>query len=161
MKGKTHIVGGAAAACLVTYAIPSSEPLLMLPAGVVGGLLPDICHGGSKIGRRFRILSFLVNLLFGHRTFTHSLLFVALLAGAGFYFVPGAYTDLLIAFLAGVASHLILDAATSSGIGLLYPLDIKVRFPLTTRTGGIVEWFVFAGLSLYVVYASYDFMSFL
>ena len=42
---------------------------------VISSILPDICHTQSKIGRRFRLTSF-VRILFGHRTFTHSLLFI-------------------------------------------------------------------------------------
>lgn len=42
----------------------------------MASLLPDICHMRSKIGRRLKLISFIIRLLFGHRTFTHSLIFV-------------------------------------------------------------------------------------
>ncbi|NKR47264.1 hypothetical protein GS506_24770 [Rhodococcus hoagii] len=49
--------------------------ITVITLAVISSLLPDICHAQSKIGRRFKVLSFFIRLLFGHRTFTHSLLF--------------------------------------------------------------------------------------
>ena len=31
----------------------NDNPLVLVGAGVIGALLPDICHRGSKIGRTF------------------------------------------------------------------------------------------------------------
>jgi len=58
--------------------------------------------------------------------------------------------------LVGMASHLVLDMATRNGIKLLFPLKIRVRFPLTTRTGGTVESVVLAALSLLSAYFGYE-----
>ncbi len=74
MQGNTHIVGGITAS-LAFAQISNDNPLLLVGAGIIGALLPDICHSGSKIGRKFPIISKMVNKLFGHRSFTHSLLF--------------------------------------------------------------------------------------
>jgi inner membrane protein len=52
MTGKTHIIGGLAASLAVSQ-FTNYDPVLLVGAGVVGGLIPDICHGGSKIGRTF------------------------------------------------------------------------------------------------------------
>ena len=38
----------------------------ILVLSTLASLLPDICHTQSKIGRRFRVLSFVIRLLFGH-----------------------------------------------------------------------------------------------
>ncbi len=87
MTGKTHIVGGIAAS--LAYAqITNHDPIIMLGAGIVGALLPDICHTGSKIGRKFKLLSKLISMLFGHRTFTHSLLFLVIIATLLNSFIP-------------------------------------------------------------------------
>jgi len=56
MQGNTHIVGGITAS-LAFAQISNDNPLVLVGAGVVGALLPDICHGGSKIGRKFPIIS--------------------------------------------------------------------------------------------------------
>ena len=153
MTGKTHIVGGIAAS--LAYAqLTNHDPIIMLGAGVIGALLPDICHGGSKIGRKLPLLSKLINMLFGHRTFTHSLLFLVLIAALLNTFIPNEAVKA--GFMAGMVSHYILDMATKNGIKLLFPLKMTVRFPLTTRTGGAVENVVFSILSLLSFYFGYE-----
>lgn len=152
MTGKTHITGGIAAS-LAFAQITNYDPVILLCTGTIGALLPDICHGGSKMGRTFPALSKIVNTLFGHRTFTHSLLFLVLI---------GVLLDALSAneavtagILVGMASHYILDMATKNGIKLLFPLRITVRFPVTATTGGMSEYAVFAVLSVLAVYYGY------
>jgi inner membrane protein len=157
MTGKTHIVGGIAAS--LAYAqFTNHDPIIMLGAGVIGALLPDICHGGSKIGRKLPLLSKLINMLFGHRTFTHSLLFLVIVAALLNAFIPNEAVKA--GFLAGMVSHYILDMATKNGIKLLFPLSMTVRFPMTTRTGGAVENIVFSILALLSFYFGYEAFSF-
>lgn len=153
MTGKTHIIGGIAAS-LAFAQITHYDPVILLCAGTLGALLPDICHGGSKIGRSFPVLSKIINVLFGHRTFTHSLLFLVLagilLNALGVNEAAGA------GILVGMVSHLLLDMATKNGIKLFFPLKITIRFPITATTGGAAEYAVFSALSLLVVYFGYD-----
>ena len=75
MQGNTHIVGGITAS-LAFAQFSNDNPLVLVGAGVIGALLPDICHRGSKIGRTFPLIAKLVTTVFGHRSFTHSLLFL-------------------------------------------------------------------------------------
>lgn len=152
MTGNTHIVGGIAAS-LAFAQISNYNPVILVGAGVVGALIPDICHGGSTIGRKFPIISKVVHTLFGHRSFTHSLLFLLLIGILLNSFVT--YEAITAGILVGMISHYILDMATKNGIKLLFPLKITVRFPLTTRTGGKVEYVVYAVLSLLSVYFGY------
>ncbi|WKA58047.1 metal-dependent hydrolase [Planococcus shenhongbingii] len=157
MTGKTHITGGIAAS-LAFAQITHYDPVILLGAGVIGAILPDICHGGSKIGRTFPMLSKIINTLFGHRTFTHSLLFLILIGALlNAVSVNEAVTA---GILVGMVSHYILDMATKNGIKLLFPLKITVRFPITTKTGSIAEYAVFAALSLLSVYFGYEAFSF-
>ncbi|MEK4404371.1 MULTISPECIES: metal-dependent hydrolase [unclassified Sporosarcina] len=157
MTGKTHIVGGIAAS--LAYAqFTNHDPIIMLGAGIIGALLPDICHSGSKIGRKFKLLSKLINMLFGHRTFTHSLLFLVIIATLLNAFIPNEAVKA--GLLAGMVSHYILDMATKNGIKLLFPLSMTVRFPLTTRTGSKVESIVFSLLSLLSFYFGYEAFSY-
>lgn len=149
MTGKTHLVGGVASGMALASVTPY-DPTTLVIAGAVGGLLPDICHGGSKIGRKMPILSKIINTIFGHRTFTHSLLFLLLAWLLLELLIP--VDAIKIGVLVGMVSHLILDAATKNGIKLLYPLQITVRLPITTRTGGAVEYIVLAVLTLITVY---------
>ena len=153
MTGNTHILGGIAAS-LAFAQISNYDPVVLVGAGVVGALLPDICHGGSKIGRTFPLVSKVINILFGHRSFTHSLLFLFLMAALLISFVTNE--SIVKGILVGMVSHFVLDMATKNGIKLLYPLKITIRFPLTTKTGGKVENIVFTALTLLSIYFGYE-----
>ncbi|WP_318618277.1 metal-dependent hydrolase [Sporosarcina sp. YIM B06819] len=153
MTGNTHIVGGIAASLAYAH-FANHDPILMLGAGVVGALLPDICHSGSKIGRKLPLLSKLINTVFGHRTFTHSLLFLVTVAVLLNAFIPSE--ALKVGFLVGMVSHYVLDMATKKGIKLLFPLSMTVRFPVTTKTGSKIESIMFGILALLSFYFGYE-----
>lgn len=158
MTGKTHIIGGIAAG-LAFAQITNYEPVILLGAGAVGAVIPDICHGGSKIGRAFPLASKIINGLFGHRTFTHSLVFLLMAAYLFQTFLPNA--ALAAGLLVGMGSHLLLDMATKNGIKLFFPFNFTVRFPVTTKTGGSAEHIIFALLSFLAVYfgfSAFDFV---
>lgn len=156
MTGKTHILGGIAASLAVAHTA-NENPLVMVGAGIVGALLPDICHSGSLIGKKFPIISRIINMIFGHRTFTHSLLFLVLVSFLIDRFFPN---DVLkYGLLTGMVSHYILDMATKRGIKLFFPLSLTVRFPLTTRTGSKIESLVFSILTLISFYFGYQSLS--
>jgi inner membrane protein len=149
LTGKTHITGGVAAGAALS-AWTHYDPTLMAVAGAVGGLLPDICHSGSKVGSRLPLLSKAISAVFGHRTFTHSLLFLLIAAGLLSYYVSS--DPIRLGILAGMVSHLLLDAATRSGIKFLYPFKLTFRFPFTTKTGGKGEHAVLAVLKIAAIY---------
>ncbi|MBD3859425.1 metal-dependent hydrolase [Bacillus sp. 28A-2] len=149
MTGKTHIMGGIAASAAVAYYY-GLDPVTMAAAGSVGALIPDLCHTKSKIGRKFPLLSTLISSVFGHRTFTHSLLFLLII-----YFIATTYIpndSLSIGLLVGMASHLILDAGTVNGIKFLFPATIKVRLPFYVKTGSTGEQVVLAALTVVTCY---------
>ncbi|MDQ9097291.1 metal-dependent hydrolase [Bacillus licheniformis] len=149
MTGKTHIMGGVASCTAAAY-FHGYDPVFMTASGVIGALIPDICHTKSKIGRRLPILSAVVSSVFGHRTFTHSLLFLLITAfAAHLYF---ADQSILVGLMAGMASHLLLDAGTVNGIKLFFPSAIKVRLPLYIKTGGKAEQVVLAVLTVVSCY---------
>lgn len=150
MTGKTHMMAGIAATTAIVAITDEYQPEWFIAAGAVGGLLPDICHSGSKIGRRFPVLSKVVNTIFGHRTFTHSLLFLTLLTFMLTKLV--SHPSITAGLLVGMVTHLILDATTKQGIKLLYPAKITVRFPITTRTGGKVENILLLLLTVVTLY---------
>lgn len=139
MEFRTHFIGGVAAGMAVVV-YTDAHPLWTVGAAMVGSLLPDIDHGKSKISNSnviTQLLSFVVNLFFTHRTFTHSLVFLLLLLW------PLSYAPIIApGFLAGVASHLLLDAMTKNGIKLFWPLPLNFRIPFYIRTGGVAERFV-------------------
>ena len=152
MTGKTHITGGIAAS-LAFAQVTHYDPVILLVGGTIGALLPDICHAGSKIGRMLPALSKIIGTVFGHRTFTHSLLFLVLMAMLLNSFVPNE--GITAGILVGMASHYLLDMATKNGIKLFFPFKWTVRLPITATTGGTVEYLVFAALSVLAVYFGY------
>lgn len=153
MTGKTHIIGGIAASLAYAY-FSGSDPVILTGAGIAGALIPDICHGGSKIGKQLPILSKIINLIFGHRSFTHSLLFLVIIAFLMNTFL--SFETVTAGLLVGMVSHYILDMGTRRGIQLFFPLDFRVRFPLTTKTGSMIENLIFSLLALVSFYYGYQ-----
>jgi inner membrane protein len=125
MQGKTHVLGGAAAGLLYLSINPVDDPLVSSCA--MGALVPDIDHTGSMIGRKVPLLDNIISAVFGHRTFTHSLLFLFLT------FLLFRFTNWNIDFefgiFIGMFSHMVLDALTKEGIQFLWPIKIRVGIP--------------------------------
>jgi inner membrane protein len=101
-------------------------PRRLLIAGALGSMLPDLDVLGFRFGIEYASD-------FGHRGFTHSLMFAALLALTGAaawrYFHAGAGKVFLFLF-ASIASHGILDCFTDGGRGvaLLWPFSSERFF---------------------------------
>lgn len=142
MNHQAHKVAGVCAGTITATLlyhnnIQSGEGLAtaiipMVVGGYLGGLLPDIDHPGSKIGKALYPVAWVVNKLFGHRGATHSLL--ALFLTSVLFLLPSLSLDGFIGFLykqfaigigVGFLSHLILDMSTKSGVPLMYPFSRK------------------------------------
>ena len=131
MLGRTHVATGLAAG--LTFAVATNTvtttPLLAFGVAGAAALLPDLDQPASLAGSRLGLqpASWVLR-LFGHRTFTHSLVALGLFAllvarlvalrPAG-YVLPSAYLDMAII---GFVSHLAADGCTKEGIELLWPL---------------------------------------
>lgn len=158
MTGKTHASCGflVGALAIEYYETDLFISVTVVTLAIISSLLPDICHAQSKIGRRFKLISIIIRLLFGHRTFTHSILFVAIIA-ALLYMIqtPNYY---LITIVCGLLSHVILDMLTPRGVKLLYPIPISIKFPMQFRTGGLVDLSLATALTIggfYTLFQSY------
>lgn len=155
MTGKTHlafgILLGTGYALRTTTDLGQSVAIIATTAAF--SLVPDICHAGSKIGRKLKLLSLLIGFFFGHRTMTHSLFFMGLTA------VILTLLDIdfiyIISSLLGIASHIILDMLTPRGVALFFPLDYKVVLPIHFKTGGIVDLSLATTFTLLTVYLVY------
>ncbi|SFL73929.1 metal-dependent hydrolase [Salibacterium qingdaonense] len=139
MNAGTHTIGALAAGTAVywagSFSLAGPEAAVYTAAVLIGGLLPDICQPFSWIGRRTRPVSTMIQKLFGHRSITHSILFMVFL-----YFCSGLIPydwgmAVQYGLTIGAVSHLLLDMMTPQGIHLLYPVKQKISFPLTTKTG--------------------------
>jgi inner membrane protein len=110
-------------------------------------LLPDVDTAASSIGRLVPVLSLRVERRFGHRTITHSALFIA---GIAIVTLPlsALSPDLYTCIVVGYGSHSFLDTMTVNGVKLFYPFSpAKCVFPLEVnnphryriRTGGKMD----------------------
>lgn len=173
MMGRTHAFVGIVAlwllepfGLLTQGALP---PLLMI--AVLGALLPDLDAAESKIKRLslggvapFMPLSQVLHHTLGHRGLLHSLMGLIIVTAIcalplGFWLGWTA----TVALALGYASHLLADAATKSGIPLLYPR--RQRFHLLPKgwrftTGSQAEemllpWLALGALLLLFVHFPY------
>jgi len=91
-------------------------PPRLVWAGVLASVIPDADVIGYRLGIPYGDL-------LGHRGFSHSLIFAALLAGIGLLrwrsLGPNPLTVLGFLFLSA-ASHSFLDAATNGGLGIAF-----------------------------------------
>jgi inner membrane protein len=102
-------------------------------AGGIAGMLPDIDEPQSHIGKPFFFLSIPINKIFGHRTLTHSLLFVLALGLVLWPFFP---SSIVLGAVAGMLAHTAGDMATGK-VKLLYPLPYSIGIPVP-RLGYLV-----------------------
>lgn len=142
----------AAAASLGTWYRPALLGRVWL-AGAVCSAIPDLDVIGFRFGIRYGDS-------WGHRGFTHSLLFAALLAAIIAAVLPlkgdpprnrfSVWTYLFIA----TASHGVLDAMTSGGLGVAFfsPFDDRRYFlpwrPILVAPIGMSRFFSAAGLAV-------------
>lgn len=129
-------------------------------AAMVGGLLPDIDHPKSAIGRQLPLLSEPLSAIFGHRGFTHSLLAVAIMLGVLFWLTASGEGSqlrwLVVPLCVGYLSHIVGDSLTPSGVPLFYPkrktysLNLfKTRSFMETLIVAIFTLGVFFSLGVY------------
>lgn len=157
MKRVTHITTGAAVALPVAFGLSPAAAAGAIALGMAGAVIPDYADLRSDLRR-----------ILQHRGVSHSLLFAA--AAIGFvYLLLDALTrvsdpayrlhatlvaPLLLAFGLGVASHLMLDAATPSGIRPFLPFwGYRLRIlprGLRITTGGSLDGLVHRVTSLIV-----------
>jgi len=134
----THIAFGLLVGLISLFFITVDNAVLFLFLVVFGSLLPDIDHSKSKVGKNVKIVGF----LFEHRGFFHSLL-------ATIFFVliiHVLFRDLTITlgFGIGYLSHILLDMLNFKAVKLLFPLPIKVKgFMKTKSIGEYALFFVF------------------
>jgi len=139
MTGKTHIVGGIALATYTSLYAGVYEPKeftivsigsfsLYLMSSSFGAIIADVDTSKSTISSRYKILSFLIRvfLLLTHRNFTHSILglclFSTLFSCIGRILPEYIFIPLLLGFIIGYFSHLLLDDTNPRGIYVFYPI---------------------------------------
>lgn len=121
-----------------------------------GALVSDIDMKGSYISKRFPIVYKVFGKRFRHRGFTHSLIFVGIIAFIGDTIIVSSndnivFTCIFSGLLAGVLSHICLDLITKEGVELFYPLGINFSI-LPIKTSSKTEKNINKFLSLLVIF---------
>jgi inner membrane protein len=128
-------------------------PKRVWAVGALCSVIPDLDVIGFQFGIRYADF-------WGHRGFTHSLVFAALLASAamilGFRRAQPAITQFSLwsYFFLATASHGFLDAMTDGGLGVAFfsPLDNRRYFlpwtPIHVSPIGLTRFFTHRGLAV-------------
>lgn len=140
MEWTTHALSGLAAGYLVTNDWKGAV------MGGIAGIIPDLDEPKSKFGKPLFFISIPINQLFGHRTFTHSLLFVLWMATITYSFSP------LISFatMAGLSSHIMGDMLTGR-VRFLYPLETKIGVSVSRFSYTLIDFTVRLSLTMIIV----------
>lgn len=130
MMGRNHMMSATATGSLVAVAahLPPGQAVPFIAVTTVCGLLPDFDHPNALAPRAFlwpgRALAAIIGHVFGHRTLTHSVLGLGILA-AGLAFVLPGY--LAWAVLLGCVTHILGDMLTESGVPVWWPHPARWR----------------------------------
>lgn len=141
LKGTTHIIGGAIAGNIIAncFNLPVEETIMITTASAIGGLIPDIDKRQSTIGKRLFFISIPVSKIFGHRTFTHSLLpYMLILYLLNIFKEAISYHFVWQGLIIGALSHIALDMLNPHGVSLFYPYKKKISI-LKIKTGSSLE----------------------
>lgn len=156
MTGKTHSSAGLLIGSMVAthYQLDLFESVTAIVIAGLASILPDICHSRSIISQRLKLINFIIKHLFGHRTFTHSILFIFIC----YYLLTLIQTPIyyMISIICGMLSHVILDMLTPRGVRLLFPLPVRVRFPIQFKTGGLLDVSLASAFSILTVYILFE-----
>ena len=147
MRGKTHLLFAILLGIFYLDSFRfSGNKLIFFVAIGLAGLIPDIDHPNSILGRKLKPISIIIHILFGHRKLFHSIFFIIGVSLLAYLFVP----FYLIPILIGLVSHIILDMISKEGIILFYPfniLNIKGLF----KVGGIFESIIYTILIILII----------
>jgi len=112
-------------------------------------LMPDVDLPTSKVGRPLFFISVPLEKRFGHRTITHSVIGVAILAVLAsplYFYFPLAFW----AVMGGYWSHLQIDMSNIRGVDLFWPSPIRVVMPgkidFRLQVGSKAEMIVFISM---------------
>ena len=131
MMARTHLKAGFLTAIATNQLLFQGqviyEPNIVVfySATLIGSVLPDIDHPKSFIGRRIPFLPTILDKTVGHRTLTHSLVFLVSLIIVWFLSNNLFLRISMFGLFLGSTSHILLDMITMKGVALLYPFSKK------------------------------------
>ena len=134
MRFRTHIIFSLLIGILIIDSFDIQNKIVFVVILLIASALPDIDSYKSKIGKKIKPLSFLINIFLGHRGIFHSPFLLILIS----IIISIINIEIAAAFFIGYLSHLILDSLTLKGIMLFYPFS-KKRTRGLIRTGSLWE----------------------
>ncbi len=135
---RTHLVFSFLIGLLVINSFDIQNKIIFIAILLIASVIPDIDSYKSKIGKKIKPVSFLINVFLGHRGIFHSVFLPVLIS----LLILLLSHEAAIAFFAGYLSHLVLDSLTPEGVMFLYPFS-KRRTKGFIRTGSLVENILF------------------
>lgn len=146
MKGREHLIFGAVTGGVIALTICENNMGAFFGLSCLGALLPDIDLPESTLGR-LRIIHPLSKFLFkniGHRTYTHDIGYLSVLA-----VVTTLLNPLWLGLWVGIFGHLFLDALTVKGIPCfnrtIHLLPKMLRFKADSLMATVVTLLLSAG----------------
>lgn len=130
MIAPTHMITAQTAYLAASLATGHSPALAEAFTAAACGLLPDLDKRQGIVGRLFPMISEPLDYHIGHRTLTHSLLFLGLLGLVLWYLLPFGWW---LAVVAGTGSHILTDMLTPSGVELFWPSKARAVLPGNAR----------------------------
>ena len=143
----THLAFGIFIALLAIDFFNIQNKLFFILIAIMFSVFPDIDERKSKMGRENKIISTIINFMFGHRGFIHSI-YIPLILYLVFYYIN---KEIGIAVLTGYFSHLFTDALTKQGIRPLAPL-INKKINGMIKTNSLLEKTFFLIITLLILY---------
>ena len=143
----THLAFGFLVSLLAINLFDINNKLFFVLIAISFSIFPDIDERKSKIGKKYKKTSTIINFIFGHRGFFHST-FIPLTLYFVFYYINN---EIGVAVLVGYFSHLFMDAITKHGIRPLYPIiNKKINGPV--KTNSITEKILFLIVIVLILY---------
>jgi len=131
---RTHLIFSFLIGLLIITSFNIQNKIIFIVILLIASIIPDIDSYKSKIGKKIKPLSFLINIFLGHRGIFHSLFLLILIS----FVIAIVKTEPAIAFFIGYLSHLLLDSLTPEGVMFFYPFS-KKRTKGFIRTGSLFE----------------------
>ena len=137
----THLAFGILVSLVSLNFFDINNKILFFLIVILFSIFPDIDYKKSKIGRKNKILSGIINFIFGHRGLIHSI-YIPLILFIIFY---NLNKEIGSAILLGYGSHLIIDSINKAGIIPLYPISSK-KIRGFVKTGSFLEKILFLAI---------------
>lgn len=134
----THLAFGILVSLVSLRFFDINNKILFFLIVILFSIFPDIDEKKSKIGRKNKILSRIINFIFGHRGLLHTMYLPLIL----FFIFYNLNKEIGTAILLGYFSHLFMDALTKTGIRPLYPI-INKKINWFFKTNSILEKILF------------------